>query len=115
MRCIASLRLVLLFDITTTITMQSELQTARDQLALVNLSLEADPTNADFLKLKTELLELIELTQAAIDKTSGSSGSGGSKPSQADKGKGKAKESNWQDLGTYKAGMDCMAKYKDGK
>lgn len=102
--------------------MQAELQTAKDQLALVNLSLEADPTNADFLKLKTELLELIELTQAAIDQTAAASSSSTSTAkassaptSQLDKGKGKAKESNWQDVGPYKAGMDCMAKYKDGK
>lgn len=100
--------------------MQSELQTAKDQLALVNLSLEADPSNADFLKLKTELLELIDLTQTAIEKSkpAGASGSGASaakSTSTSDKGKGKAKESNWQDVGPYKAGMDCMAKYKDGK
>ena len=109
--------------------MEAELQTAKDQLALVNLSLEADPSNEDFLKLKTELLELIELTQAAIDKTSGGSrdkdrGREGDGSGSGDKGKGKARAaggpggaggSNWQDMGEYKAGMDCMAKYKDGK
>ena len=91
--------------------MEAELQTARDQLALVNLSLEADPSNGDFLKLKAELLELIDLTQAAIDQTSSSTKA----PGDSGKGKGKATGSNWQDVGPYKAGMDCMAKYKDGK
>ena len=91
--------------------MEAELQTYRDQLAYVNLSLEADPTKDDLLKLKNELNELIELTQTAISQTSGSA----SKLEGASKAKGKGKETNWQDNGPYKAGMDCMAKYKDGK
>ncbi|ORY28032.1 hypothetical protein BCR39DRAFT_559732 [Naematelia encephala] len=92
---------------------ESELQTYRDQLAYVNLSLETDPNNDDLLKLKTELVELIELTQIAL----GASAASSSKPAvDASKSKGKGKEtSNWQDNGAYKAGMDCMAKYKDGK
>ena len=95
--------------------MAEELQTAKDQLAYVNLSLEADPENSDLLKLKTELLELIDLTQAALGGASTGTGVGG-KAGDA-KGKGKAKEAptNWQDVGPYKAGMDCMARYKDGK
>lgn len=88
--------------------MEAELQTYRDQLAYVNLSLEADPKNDDLLKLKTELLEVIELTQASMPSTSAAK-------AEVGKGKGKSKEGNWQDQGTYKAGMDCMAKYKDGK
>lgn len=91
----------------------SELQTAKDQLALVNLSLETDPTNDELVKLKTELLELIELIQPAASS---------SKPVKDDKpkdvkpdAKGKGKDVLWQDNGKYTAGMDCMAKYKDGK
>ncbi|KAK8850654.1 hypothetical protein IAR55_004573 [Kwoniella newhampshirensis] len=92
--------------------MDAELQTYRDQLAYVNLSLESDPSNDDLLKLKTELVELIDLTQAAIGHTAGSTAT----KSEASKAKGKAKETpNWQEQGQYKAGMDCMAKYKDGK
>ena len=88
-----------------------ELQTYRDQLAYVNLSLEADPHNDDLLKLKTELVELIDLTTQSAAQSSSSG-----RPDSAAKTKGKAKEgSNWQDQGEYKAGMDCMAKYKDGK
>lgn len=101
--------------------MESEIQTYRDQLAYVNLSLEADPGNDDLLKLKNELVELIDLTTAAIAQTSAAAAkaAGGGEGSKA-KGKGKesggAKETtNWQDRGEYKAGMDCMAKYKDGK
>jgi hypothetical protein len=92
-------------------TMSAELQTARDQLALVNLSLEADPTNDEFLKLKVELVELIDLIQGSQPVAAPSK----SAPSENAKGKAKAKEINWQDVGPYKAGMDCMAKYKDGK
>jgi len=89
----------------------SEIQTYRDQLAYVNLSLESDPANADLLKLKNELDEIISLTQAA----EASSKPQSNQASELSKGKGKGKETNWQDVGPYKAGMDCMAKYKDGK
>jgi survival-of-motor-neuron-related-splicing factor 30 len=91
--------------------MESELQTYRDQLAYVNLSLESDPSNDELNKLKKELLEIIELTESSIAQTS----VGTSKAVDVSKGKGKGKEGNWQDQGPYKAGMDCMAKYKDGK
>ena len=91
--------------------MEAELQTYRDQLAYVNLSLESDPTKDDLLKLKTELVELIELTETQIAQTTG-----GNSKSEASKQKGKGKETtNWQEAGPYNAGMDCMAKYKDGK
>ena len=89
--------------------MDAELQTYRDQLAYVNLSLESKPTDSDLLKLKTELIELIDLTSSIAQ----SSGVGGK--AEGSKAKGKGKETNWQDNGVYKAGMDCMAKYKDGK
>ncbi|ORX40802.1 hypothetical protein BD324DRAFT_612151, partial [Kockovaella imperatae] len=97
--------------------MAEELQTAKDQLAYVNLSLDSDPTNDDLLKLKAELLELIDLTEAALGGSGGAGASGPKSGTDAGKGKGKAKDAptNWQDLGPYKAGMDCMAKYKDGK
>jgi survival-of-motor-neuron-related-splicing factor 30 len=88
--------------------MEAELQTYKDQLAYVNLSLEADASNDDLLKLKTELLEVISLTQSAIDSTAGAS-------KDVAKGKAKAKDTNWQDKGPFRAGMDCSAKYKDGK
>lgn len=90
-----------------------DLQTFKDQLALVNIQLESDKDNADLLSLKAELEELISLTeQAAV----------ASAPKEK-KGKGKeraaedkpAPSANWQDAGEYRAGMDCMAKYKDGK
>lgn len=99
----------------------AELQTYKDQLAFVNLSLEADPENDDLLSLKTELLEIIELTEAALGPSTSSAKSGVAVGADASKAKGKGKETapaaagNWQDQGTYKAGMDCMAKYKDGK
>jgi survival-of-motor-neuron-related-splicing factor 30 len=91
--------------------MEAELQTYLDQIAYVNLQLESDPTNDELVKLKTELNEIVNLTKEAIAQSSGSHGNG------AVKNKGKAKETNpnWQDTGAYKAGMDCMAKYRDGK
>ena len=94
--------------------MEAELQTYKDQLAFVNLSLESDPSNDDYQKLKAELVELIELTEMAIAQTAASTAKPASEATKA-KGKGKETASNWQDNGVYKAGMDCMAKYKDGK
>ncbi|WVQ86116.1 hypothetical protein IAT38_008284 [Cryptococcus sp. DSM 104549] len=94
--------------------MEAELQTYRDQLAYVKLSLESDPTNDDLLKLKTELDELIDLTEQAMGPAVAVTST--SKAAEASKGKGKTKETvGWQEQGAYKAGMDCMAKYKDGK
>lgn len=88
-----------------------DLQTFKDQLALVNIQLEGDADNADLLSLKAELEELISLTEQAAAVAAA--------PKKV-KGKGKEKEkepaqANWQDSGEYRAGMDCMAKYKDGK
>lgn len=108
--------------------MEAELQTYLDQLAYVNLQLETDPENDDLLTLKTELNEIIDLTKSAIaqttgastsasgpSKSAGGSASGGAPNSGQGQGKGKGKDANWQDNGQYKAGADCMAKYKDGK
>lgn len=95
--------------------MEAELQTYLDQIAYVNLQLESDPTNDELLKLKVELNEIIDLTKEAIAQTSGSHSKAASANSSKDKGKAKETNSNWQDNGQYKAGMDCMAKYKDGK
>ncbi|KLT40432.1 hypothetical protein CC85DRAFT_329843 [Cutaneotrichosporon oleaginosum] len=88
-----------------------DVQTFKDQLALVNIQLESDKDNADLLTLKGELEELISLTEQAA--------AAAAEPKKS-KGKGKEKEkaehaANWQDSGEYRAGMDCMAKYKDGK
>lgn len=87
-----------------------DLQTFKDQLALVNIQLEGDKDNADLLALKSELEELISLTAQAAAAAA----------PKKDKGKAKEREraepaANWQDSGEYRAGMDCMAKYKDGK
>jgi survival-of-motor-neuron-related-splicing factor 30 len=95
--------------------MEAELQTYLDQIAYVNLQLESDPTNDELIKLKAELNEIVDLTKEAIAQTS-TSHTKASASSNKDKGKAKeTSNSNWQDNGQYKAGMDCMAKYKDGK
>ncbi|TXT05982.1 hypothetical protein VHUM_03743 [Vanrija humicola] len=94
-----------------------ELQTFRDQLALVNIQLESDPDNEDLLTLKKEFDELISLTEqaAAASAPKGESSKSKAKAKDKDTGGG-GSNSNWQEQGEYKAGMDCMAKYaKDGK
>ncbi|KAL7424362.1 hypothetical protein Q5752_000044 [Cryptotrichosporon argae] len=105
--------------------MEAELQTYRDQLAYVNLQLETDGTNADLVSLKDELVELISLTEAALGPTAGGSkGKGKARDDGRDAAEAKGKEDKsregegagaWQETGEYRAGMDCMAKYKDGK
>jgi survival-of-motor-neuron-related-splicing factor 30 len=95
--------------------MEAELQTYLDQIAYVNLQLESDPTNDELLKLKTELNEIVDLTREAIAQTSGSRSKANAAADNKNKGKAKETNPNWQDTGAYKAGMDCMAKYKDGK
>lgn len=94
--------------------MEAELQTYLDQIAYVNLQLESDPTNDELLKLKIELNEIVDLTREAIAQTSTSKTHAAAEKNK-DKGKAKETNPNWQDNGQYKAGMDCMSKYKDGK
>ena len=97
-----------------TTAMEAELQTYLDQIAYVNLQLESDPTNDELLKLKVELDEIVDLTREAIAQTSTSKSQAAAEKNK-DKGKAKETNPNWQDNGAYKAGMDCMSKYKDGK
>lgn len=94
-----------------------DLQTFRDQLALVNIQLESDPDNEDLLNLKKEFDELISLTELAAAASAPKGESSKSKARAKDKeAGGGASNLNWQEQGEYKAGMDCMAKYaKDGK
>ncbi|ODN83087.1 hypothetical protein, variant 7 [Cryptococcus amylolentus CBS 6039] len=78
--------------------MDAELQTYKDQLAYVNLSLESDATNDDLLKLKTELVELIDLTEQAMGHSAGGSKGGDTSAKGKAASKGKEKEvTNWQD------------------
>ncbi|WVW80566.1 hypothetical protein I302_102552 [Kwoniella bestiolae CBS 10118] len=91
--------------------MEAELSTYKDQLAYVNLQLESDPNNDGLKTLKTELVELIDLTQQAMGHPAASSAGATTTKTEKPKEKGKGREEG----GQYKAGMDCMAKYKDGK
>ncbi|GJJ76046.1 survival of motor neuron-related-splicing factor 30 [Entomortierella parvispora] len=44
----------------------SELDTYKEQVAAINDALQADPENSELLSIKTELLELISLTEALL-------------------------------------------------
>ncbi|WWC92426.1 uncharacterized protein L201_007383 [Kwoniella dendrophila CBS 6074] len=92
--------------------MEAELSTYKDQLAYVNLQLESDPNNEGLKTLKTELVELIDLTQQAMGHPAAGSNTKDTSTKVDSKQKGKSKEDA---ASQYKAGMDCMAKYKDGK
>jgi len=94
-----------------------DIQTYKDQLALVKLQLEADPGNEDLLSLKSEFEELISLTEmaAAASAPKEKARKQDTAAASSSAGPSSSKDANWQENGQYKAGMDCMAKYKDGK
>lgn len=91
-----------------TVTLSSmnaaDLETYQVQLSQVELALSSDPSNAELVSLRSELQELIRLTQLALDQAAAASSS------KAADGSRKAAalaqvQHNWS------AGDDCLAKY----
>ena len=102
---------------------KSDLEEYQLQLSQVETALEADPDNAELASLRSELKQLIELTQTALaqtaSSTTGSSAStttalassstaGGSTGGGAAKGKGSGSSTPAH---VWTAGDDCLAKY----
>lgn len=85
--------------------MESELETYQVQLSQVELALSADPDNAELTSLRSELKELIELTQATIkqqqEAAASTSKTEASRRAAAANASGK----------TWAAGDECLAKY----
>jgi survival-of-motor-neuron-related-splicing factor 30 len=78
----------------------TELETYQVQLSQVELALQTDPENAGLLSLRSELQELISLTQQSLAQAASSS--------RADSVR---KTANSTPSHTWTAGSDCLAKY----
>jgi survival of motor neuron-related-splicing factor 30 len=82
---------------------KTDLETYQVQLAQVELALSTDPTNTELSSLRSELKELIELSQAAIAQAEASASS--SKPAE------NRKNNNTTPGHAWSAGDECLAKY----
>ncbi|KAA1468229.1 hypothetical protein DENSPDRAFT_382507 [Dentipellis sp. KUC8613] len=88
---------------------KGDLETYQVQLSQVELALSADPDNAQLSDLRSELKELIELTQAAIAQNEASSSSS----TKASEG-GSRKAPAAAPAAQWAAGDECLVKYEDG-
>lgn len=99
---------------------KTDLETYQVQLSQVELALSADPDNAGLVDLRSELKELIELTQAALAQqsaaTASSSSSSHHKPSEGSGSRKSGAHSSGGAGGSgsahqWSAGDECLAKY----
>jgi len=81
---------------------KAELETYQVQLSQVELALQADPDNAELVSLRSELKELIELTELAIAQAEPASSS------RADSSKKAGPSASTH---AWAAGNDCLSKY----
>jgi survival of motor neuron-related-splicing factor 30 len=79
-----------------------DLETSQVQLAQVELALAADPQNAELSSLRSELMELIELTQAALSQAVSAT---------LPKAGSSRKTAAAVSAHAWTAGDDCMAKF----
>ncbi|KAI9060156.1 hypothetical protein FKP32DRAFT_1595545 [Trametes sanguinea] len=92
---------------------KSDLETYQVQLSQVELALSADPENTELISLRSELKELIELTQAAIAQQEAAASSS---KAEASKKSASASASNASSSKVWAAGDECLAKYSgDGQ
>ena len=92
---------------------KTDLETYQVQLSQVELALSTDPDNSELISLRSELKELIELTQAAIAQQEAAASS--SKAAEASK-KAAAAASGASSTKAWAAGDECLAKYSgDGQ
>lgn len=81
---------------------KSDLETYKVQLSQVELALSSDPSNAELASLRSELQELIDLTQAALAQAEAASSS---------KAESSRKSHTATPSHTWSAGDECLAKY----
>ncbi|KII93228.1 hypothetical protein PLICRDRAFT_171012 [Plicaturopsis crispa FD-325 SS-3] len=82
---------------------QAELETYQVQLSQVETALAADPANEELASLRSELSELISLTQAALSQAAAASSSSSSKH--------ESRKSAAAPAHAWSAGDECLAKY----
>ncbi|KAI1793908.1 hypothetical protein LXA43DRAFT_884705 [Ganoderma leucocontextum] len=93
---------------------KADLETYQVQLSQVELALSADPENAELISLRSELKELIDLTQVALDQQEASASS--SKVVEASKKAAAAAALGASSSKALAAGDECLAKYSaDGQ
>jgi hypothetical protein len=80
---------------------KADLETYQVQLSQVELALSSDPTNAELASLRSELKELIQLTQTALSQAEATSSS------KTDNRKSHTATPTL----TWSAGDECLAKY----
>jgi len=81
---------------------RADLETYQVQLSQVELALSSDPANAELASLRSELKELIQLTQTALSQADAVSSS---------KSDGNRKTATATPTQTWSAGDECLAKY----
>lgn len=81
---------------------RADLETYQVQLSQVELALSSDPANAELSSLRSELQQLIQLTETALSQ------SGTASTSKADNGRKSASSVPSQ---TWSAGDECLAKF----
>jgi survival of motor neuron-related-splicing factor 30 len=81
---------------------KADLETYQVQLSQVELALSSDPTNAELASLRSELKELIQLTQTAVSQAEAASSS---------KTDVSRKAPTAMPIQTWSAGDECLAKY----
>jgi survival of motor neuron-related-splicing factor 30 len=85
---------------------KADLETYQVQLSQVENALSADPENAELVSLRSELKELIELTQAALKESEAATAAAAAASSS------KAyRPSSTQPTQKWSAGDECLAKY----
>ena len=82
---------------------KADLETYQVQLSQVELALSADPSNVELAALRSELQELIQLTQTALSQAEASSSS---KPDGSRKSTASSTPTQ-----AWSAGDECLAKY----
>lgn len=89
---------------------KSDLEEYQLQLTQVETALEADPDNAELASLRSELKQLIELTQAAIAQAEAAAAASSSKQKSSSSAAAATPQHTWS------AGDDCLARYSgDGQ
>ena len=92
----------------------ADLETYQVQLSQVELALSADPESNELISLRSELKELIDLTQAALAQSGGAASS--SKPDAPKKTSAPAAGAAAASGKAWAAGDECLAKYSgDGQ
>ncbi|RDX52082.1 hypothetical protein K466DRAFT_591947 [Polyporus arcularius HHB13444] len=89
---------------------KADLETYQVQLSQVELALSADPENSELISLRSELKELIELTQAALAQQEAAAASSSTKKASSSAAATASTSKVWA------AGDDVLAKYSgDGQ